>query len=353
MFEDLSYDVILQRMLDRVSSSMDKREGSLIYDALAPAAMELMLMYIELNAVLDETFGDTASRTYLLKRAAERGLSPTEATYAVLQGEFNMDIPVGSRFSCYDLNYVATEQMSTGIYKMTCETLGVDGNKNFGTLIPIDYIEGLETASLTELLIPGEDEEDTEVFRARYFASFDSQAFGGNQADYIEKTNAIAGVGCVKVYPVWDGGGTVKLVILDSEYSVPSEELVETVQETVDPASSGGTGTGFAPIGHVVTVMGAEAVAIDVESTFTFEDGWDFDSTLSNIEEAIEDYFIELRQTWADEDAIIVRVSQIETRILALAGVMDIEGTTINESTTNVTLGADEVPVLGVVSDGE
>jgi len=49
MYDNINYDLILNRMLDRVPSSFDKREGSIIYDALAPAAMELMGMYIELT----------------------------------------------------------------------------------------------------------------------------------------------------------------------------------------------------------------------------------------------------------------------------------------------------------------
>ena len=55
-YEDITYEVILQRMLDKVSDNMDKREGSIIYDALAPAAVELQLMYIELDTILKETF---------------------------------------------------------------------------------------------------------------------------------------------------------------------------------------------------------------------------------------------------------------------------------------------------------
>ena len=65
-YEDITYDVILQRMLDRVPDNMDKREGSIIYDALAPAAVELQLMYIELDTILTETFADTAQRDYLV-----------------------------------------------------------------------------------------------------------------------------------------------------------------------------------------------------------------------------------------------------------------------------------------------
>ena len=34
------FETILQRMLSRVTSKVDKREGAVIYDATAPAAME-------------------------------------------------------------------------------------------------------------------------------------------------------------------------------------------------------------------------------------------------------------------------------------------------------------------------
>ena len=78
MYEAITYEDILQRMLDRVPNTMDKREGSIIYDALAPAAAELQLMYIELDVILTETFADSASREYLILRSAERGIHPND-----------------------------------------------------------------------------------------------------------------------------------------------------------------------------------------------------------------------------------------------------------------------------------
>ena len=90
MYEDITYEIILKRMLDKVPDTIDKREGSVIYDALAPAALELQIMYIELDVILNESFGDTASRKYLIKRAAERGLSPYKASKAILKGVFNI-----------------------------------------------------------------------------------------------------------------------------------------------------------------------------------------------------------------------------------------------------------------------
>ena len=46
---------------------------------------------------------------------------------------------------------------------------------------------------------------------------------------------AIDGVGGLQVYPTWDGGGTVKLSVMGSDWMPASPQLVETVQNTVDP----------------------------------------------------------------------------------------------------------------------
>jgi uncharacterized phage protein gp47/JayE len=354
MYENVTYEDILQRMLDRIPNNIDKREGSIIYDALAPAAVELQLMYIELDVIMNEAFADTASREYLIRRASERGIIPNPATNAILKGVFtpsNIDV-LGERFSCGSLNYIAIEKIANGEYKMQCETAGANGNANFGQMIPIEYIEGLETAELTEILIHGEDEEDTEVFRNRYFQSFESQAFGGNIADYKQKTTSIEGVGGVKVVPVWNGGGTVKLTIIDGAYGVPTEGLIESVQNAIDPVGHSGEGVGIAPIGHVVTVFGVTGKTIDIVTNITYQSGWSWNSAKSYILNAIDLYFKELAKTWdgTENEGLTVRISQLESRLLACEGVLDVSGTTLNGSTTNMSLGVNEIPVRGSVN---
>lgn len=349
MYENITYEIILQRMLGRVPNTMDKREGSIIYDALAPAAVELQNMYIELDTILNESFADTQSREYLIRRAAERGISPEPATYAVLQGEFNTDVPIGSRFSLDTLNYVVMEKISAGTFKLQCETIGEIGNSQTGILIPIDYIAGLTSAALTEILIPGEDEEDTEHLRTRYYSSLDSRAFGGNIQDYKEKVNAISGVGGVKVYPAWAGGGTIKLVVIDSTYTVPSGTLLDAVQTAVDPVANAGQGYGIAPIGHTVTVAGVTETTVNISTNITYQEGWTWEDVEAYVLSAIDSYFSELATGWADTDNLILRVSQIETRLLNVAGVIDIADTTINGATQNLTLSVDSIPKRGDV----
>lgn len=353
MFEDISFDTLVERMLDRIveqNPNIDIREGSIIYNAVAPAAYELIEVYIEMKRIYDESFADTASRESLVKRCAERGIEPKEETYAVLEGVFNIDVPIGTRFSLDDLNYNVTEKISDYVFKLACETAGTVGNSHFGTLIPIDYVEGLETAELKRLLIPGEDEEETETLRERYFSSFNSQAFGGNKKDYIDKTNSIDGVGATKVTPVWDGGGTVLLTILNSNFEKATDELVQTVKNIIDPLP-GGIGTGIAPIGHIVTVESAEEMYISISARITFENSYNFERVKDSIINIINDYFLSLRTSWANVDETVVRITQIETKILSITGIVDISNTKINRLEHNLIIPKYMIPVLEGVYD--
>ena len=356
MFEEYTFETILNSMMARVPNTLDKRQGSIIYDALAPIAVELQNMYINLDVILDETFADTASREYLIRRAQERGLSPYPATYAIVKAETtpsSLELNIGERFSLDQLNYIVTEKISNGNYKLQCESLGSAANFQFGQIIPINYIQGLEYAEITEILIPGEDEESTEDFRKRYFKSVEQEAFGGNIADYKQKTNALSGVGGVKVIPTWNGGGTVKLVILNSSFSKPSSELISYVQTAIDPVTNQGEGLGLAPIGHVVTVVGVENETLDLTGEFTFETGYDWSEVETAVVNTVNNYFLELNQDWENQANIIVRISQIETRILNISGIIDIQNVTINGETSNYTVGANNIPVLGTITPAE
>ena len=398
---DVTFNEILERMISRVPNSFDKREGSIIYDALAPAALELQRIYIELNSILSDSYGDTASREYLILRCKERGVIPEQASKAILRGKFTPSgiNVIGKRFNVNELNYVVIRALtdSDGGYEVQCETPGTIGNRMLGTMIPIEYIQGLETAELTEVLIPGEDDETTDNLRKRYFDSFKESAFGGNVKDYINKVNTISGVGAAKVKRVWNDdinpleliptqkvvdwangvgmksdpevsrwltaaisagkekkltvGGTVLLTILGSDFNVVSNRLIQTVQQEIDPTDAPGEGYGLAPIGHIVNVKSARGVEISVKTEITFETGYSWSNLRNAIEEAIKGYLLELCKSWASTSSLVVRIAQIETRLLQIKGIVDIGNTTINGVDKNLTLDGYEIPVFKEVRE--
>ena len=49
---------------------------------------------------------------------------------------------------------------------------------------------------------------------------------------------------------------------------------------------------------------------------------------------------------------LVVRISQIESRILGVAGVLDVSDTKICGAAANYTLFTDTVPVLGTITEG-
>lgn len=356
MYEDQTYEKILDRSLARVATDVDKREGSVVMNAVAPVSAEHANIYILLDGIIRDGYADTAMRDYLVKRCKERGIIPYDATCAVLKGKFNMEIPIGSRFSLDELNYKAIAFIDSAdgffYYQMECESTGTQGNKYFGELSSIEYIDKDLTGELVELLIPAEDEEDTEALRARYLNSFDSNPFGGNKQDYRDKTNALDGVGGTIPIPVWNGGGTVKLIIIDSEYNVATSTLVASVQEQIDPNPQG-TGSGIAPIGHTVTVVSAVEKVVKVSCRFTLNEGYTWSQLQVKAVEAIEAYMLELRKNWEKaEGTLVVRVSQIENRLLNLEGVLDVASTKINGAESNLALAIEELPVLGGVTNG-
>lgn len=348
MWEDMTFENILNDMLERVPNDIDKRPGSIIYDALAPAAYKLAEAYFLLRNYVDLFFADTAVGEYLSRRTAELGTNRRPATKAMRKIVTTGPVDIGTRWGLEDTTYVIIEKITDTEYKAECEQLGSIGNAYSGTLDNIDNISGV-TAELTDILIPGEDEETDESLRQRYFESLVSQAYGGNIADYKQKVTAILGVGGVKVEPVWNGGGTVKLTIIDSDYNKPSPTLIDEVQTAVDPVLNQGEGYGIAPIGHVVTVVSVDEVEIDVESEITLQAGYTWEDVKPAVEAAIDDYFAELRSQWADSETLVVRISQIEVRVLAINGIVDIKNTKLNGQQQNIELGPYEIPVLGEV----
>lgn len=354
IFEEMTFNRLMEDMLSRIPDSLDKREGSIIWDALAPAAIEFENLYNELDFILRNSFGSTADREYLILRALERDVHIEEATQSIVKCRFNIPIFNGARFNYEKLNFTVfeflEEKKGLYFYKARCESLGTVGNLPNVSLTPIDHIPGLNLAEIVDVITPGEDEEDTEVFRQRYFDSIKRQDYGGNIEDYKRKVKAIPGVYGVKVYPVWNGGGTVKLVIQNTELKTPTADMVKDVQELIDPVRNQGKGIGIAPIGHVVTVEGVRTKKVNINVSTTMESGIDYSSISSEVKAKIENYFLSLAKVWDKKENLIVRVSQIEARILEIEGVLDVV-VKIENKEENLNLDKDENPILGVISN--
>ena len=188
MNEIPTYEEILQRCLDRIPNSFDKRQGSIIYDALAPCCVELAQMYIQLASTYELVFIDTAVGDSLDALVKQNGITRKEATKALRKGEFNMVVPVGTRFSDGTNSYIVIENIiNSNNSKLQCEQAGSVGNSYYGSLTPISYITGLTKAELTDIIDLGDDVETDDALRERYMEVVTAPQYGGNVSDYQNK----------------------------------------------------------------------------------------------------------------------------------------------------------------------
>lgn len=350
MFEDMTFENIIEEMMEDMPDGMDTSEGSLLYHACAKHAARLEQAYIDLAALADNMYPDTADLDNLLKFGQEKGVYIEEATAAEFEGKFDTIVEIGTEFSGDDYNYIVTEVIDENEhkYRLECEDAGSEPNGWLGELMCLDDIEGLETAELTKLLKEGTDEEDEDSYRMRVLDAFEIKAFGGNKAYYVQEIENIDGVGGVKVYR--RTGTNIPVYIINDEYRKADESLVNSVQEQVDPLQKQGEGIGIAPIGHVVKINSVQETTINVAASMTYESGYTEEGLKSQIENAVETYMLDLRKKWSEQDHLTVRLSGIENAIYNIEGVEDVSNVTMNGTTSNIALAEDTIPIKGAVT---
>lgn len=350
-YENMTYEVILQRMMDRVTMNypnIDTREGSILFNALAPAALELAIMYTELDNCINESFVDTASREYLFRSCEQMGMNTSvfNESAGIHKGEFNTEVNIGSRWNCDIYNYEVVEYIGLEndyhYYKLRCETDGVAPNNVVGELTAItDIPDGLTHSKIIECLIEGENESTDDEIRTAYYDYINSTATDGNINQYTRWCNEYVGVGNSKILPLWDGANTVKVSILSTSNRAASEELINEFQEYLDPNVEG-MGNGVAPIGSFVTVDTATEVPINISATIKLKSGYTDTTPINN---ALTKYFAEI----AYEKSVVPYMT-VGAIILGVECVDSINNLKINDGTSDITLGDEEIPILGTTN---
>lgn len=332
MWENMTYENILNDMLSRVPSDVDKREGSIIYDALAPAALKLAEMYFQLQQFLDLVSGDTAVGEYLDRVVADYGITRKPATKAIRKIVTSGQVDIGTRWGIEETTYIITEKISDTEYKAECEQYGSIGNLYSGQLDNIDNVSGV-TATLADIIVSGEDEETDENLRARFFNQVRSTSTSGNIYDYKKWALEVPGVGNAKVFPLWNGPNTVKVLIVDSNMEV-DETLEQTVYDHIETVR---------PIGAKVMVDSPSTLNIVIKAKVRLSSGYSIQAVQNAFIQSLEEY----RQSVVFEDSYI-SYALIGKYLFEVDGVLDYSDLTLNEETANVTLGDEEIPTFSV-----
>ena len=350
--EKYTYEYLMSYVMERVRDDVDKREGSIIYDSIAPAMYQLAEVILHIHASVKSAFIPYAGGEDLDNLAIVIGAERYKATYAVLEGEFTdkegnpVAIQRGMRFSALDaetpINYTVGEKIGATTWEMIPDEIGIAGNVYLGNLIALQDVPNLSTARITKVLTLARDEETDELFRERVIATANRKPFGGNVADYDRVVRELSNVGEVQIYPTWDGGGTVLLSIVNAEYSPLTPTQVSDLQERIDPSPQG-TGVGLAPIGHTVTVRTPTEQEITISGTVALLPSYTLGQVLPEIQEKVQAYINELRERWGVPDDMnnyntTVYRSRILSAIVSVEGVDNVSNMRINGEATDLTL---------------
>ena len=370
-FEDKDYQYFLNLLLDHIPENIDKREGSIIYDAVAPAAMVIGQQSLEMANIIKQTYIKTAQGEFLDYRAVEHGTeryqaTNTEAKAVVLDDDRNplKNVQIGDRFASEGdspIFYHVIKINDDFTIELQADEAGSAANAYMGQILPVTPNGALAWAEIVEITIPARDVETDDHLRERLLNAGDWIAYGGNIADYKKMISTIPDVGAVQVYPIWNGPGTVKLVILDNDLNPASDTLVKKVKDIIDPEDETALGYGLAPIDHRVTVVAPVYKTVDITAKVQIDPQPDAESVRIKIKQAIEDLFKELRKDWSRVDPVVGRGyklkvyrSKILTKIMSVDGVIDAGMPLLNGKDEDVLLEYDnkvsELPKLGVIN---
>ena len=360
--ENNTFEKIMDRCLANDSLiNVDKRVGSIIYDALAPVCMELAEAYVKMDILEEQTYLMTATGNNLDKRVYDYGISRREATQALRIGEFkcyqideegkiiydennkpvliDMEIPIGSRFTVPEDNTITFEYVGkTNEYNiLQCEQLGTKGNQHIGTILPINPINGLIEANIISTYEPGEDVETDEELRTRTKNHLNYLPYGGNISDYIEKVNAINGVGNTKVFPAWQYNGSVLLSIVDPLYNPITDEFANNIKEQIDPESETGQGIGIAPIGHYVTITTPVKKMVKINLNIETEIDSELGEIYEQIQTIINNYFLDVRKSFGQNKRLaIYRAKIIELILKEIPEILNVTNVLLNDLDSDI-----------------
>lgn len=348
MFENQTKEAILDRMRNASPEGIDTRQGSITYDLLSPAAIELAHAYIALQNVLKFGFaGPEQPSEFLDLRAAEMGITrrPSEkaAGEVVFKGDEDTVIPKGTLVSTDEeenIVFVTSEEgvIKQGTAKVKAEATigGVRGNVDAGRIkLMLGNLTGVVSVTNPEEFKNGAETESDESLLGRYYDRVRRPATSGNAWHYRQWALEVAGVGDVKVFPTWKGGGTVKLSILSEDKQKPNDEIIKKVQDAVEERR---------PVGAKVEVFGAEPIQIKVSARLTLASGADLGEIKTLFKDKLEQFLASI--AFKTTTVSYIRIFGL---LLDIEKVDDFKELKLNGVEGNLKIEEDQVAIAGAV----
>lgn len=348
MYEQYTKEYIEKRMLDRISADIDKSEGSFTYDAVAPAAAELAQAYIELDGILEKAFAQTSYGEWLEKRAEEYGVYRKPGTCAsgevTFYGADGTAIPTGTLVQTdAGLQYLTAQptEIMNGVATVMVEAAAEGVAYNIAAKTVTQMPVQLAGITRLENLYPvtgGTNTETDRDFVQRLLFKVRKPATSGNIHHYRQWALEVPGIGEAKVFPLWDGPGTVKVIVVDSN-RLPIDTKSELIKGVADYIEEN------RPVGAAVCVESAEGLEINVDAKIELSTEYTIESVTQEFRTKLQEYFKSI--TFSESHVSYLQIGKI---ILDTSGVKQCPYMTINGCMNDIVLTVCQCPVLNNIT---
>lgn len=344
MFESINEKLILNRMKQAIDNGIDTAEGTFTHDLLSPSANEIARLYSMMDYAISQAFLCEAEGEYLTNKAAEFGVIRKEAQKAVgsvtFYGQSGIRIPKSTIVSTVkNLQFETTKEVV-----MTGETIDVPVQAvNAGEEYNINAYEiktlstsiaGVTKVENKDIFVGGRLLEDDDTLRSRTYQKIMYPSASGNANHYKDWAYSVNGVGAAKVIPVWNGPGTVKVIILDVNKKPANGTLINSVKEYIEANR---------PIGATVTVETAKTVEFTLSVYIKQFGSVLMEDIRTELKEKVNAYLqkIAFEQEKVSYNKIVAILENMDS-------VSDYKNVQINGLPvgTDLTLDADQIPVL-------
>lgn len=326
----------------------DTSEHSIIRNALSPSSY----VFSQISLILDEIpkmiFAKSALENdyidTLEQRCAEMGIYRKQATKATgiikILGNKNAVFPEQSIVTTKSgITYITQEKIiidesGVGYVNIVASDYGSSYNCNAGDIciMPVKY-SGILTVENEEKIDNGYDIETPEALYNRYLLKIQTPATSGNKYHYEQWALEVTGVGFAKCIP---GAGNVKVIIANSNKRAANDELIKEVYSHINEVRPILAGT--------LTVVTVKEITINITVNVEIDSSVILGDVQNIFASAAKEYLS--NKVYTTKKVSLAKLGGI---LVDIDGVIDYAELKINNGTSNITLGDEEIAVIGSV----
>lgn len=334
MFSNQTYEVIKQRIFDNINIDIDKREGSFLSNMVSPLSEELAKAYINMSDILSLGFIEDTFDTYLDKRVSEFGVYRKQGSKAIgeikVEGQDGATITNGTLIRANDLYFTVLNDIelpTDNILYVEANEVGYKYNLLANTEFELVEKNDKVTSLINETDFKnGVDIESDEDLRKRFVKVVNNPSTSGNKAHYEEWALEVDGVGRAIVYPLWNGNGTVKVMVIGNDNKPVAEDIINNCKLHIEENM---------PIGCQLTVITASLLNVSVKASIELKEGYTLEDIKSDFENSLNEYLKEVTTE--------LTYSKVYGLLANHVGVEDMSTLKLNNSSNNIAISEDKI----------